>query len=239
MVRPSASTRIARRRSLGARSQPRAEDEPRPRVLDLYGGSGAIALALAHAGADVHLVESFAPVGRPRRSRGARPGPARTRRGRRRRRRRCAGSTSRRARVRRGGREPAAPRNEPRSHASWSRASTCRALAYVSCDPDTLARDLDHFSRLGFTVATLRPLDMIPLTDEVETVAVLRRIAVPAPRVALRGRRDPHRRQGRRTSRRSPQAEYASRSLSACASMPGRERSRCPSTGSTSARAGS
>ncbi|WP_219827710.1 hypothetical protein [Salmonella enterica] len=51
-------------------------------------------------------------------------------------------------------------------------------MAYVSCDPDTLARDLDHLSRLGFTVATLRPVDMIPLTDEVETIAVLRRIGV-------------------------------------------------------------
>ncbi len=34
----------------------------RPRVLDLYGGSGAIALALASRGADVTLVESFAPA---------------------------------------------------------------------------------------------------------------------------------------------------------------------------------
>jgi 23S rRNA (uracil1939-C5)-methyltransferase len=40
-------------------------------------------------------------------------------------------------------------------------------VAYVSCDPDTLARDLDHLTRLGYSVTTLRPLDMIPLTDEV------------------------------------------------------------------------
>src|ERR1019366_7101460 len=33
-----------------------------PRVLDLYGGSGSIALALAAAGARVVLVESFAPA---------------------------------------------------------------------------------------------------------------------------------------------------------------------------------
>jgi 23S rRNA (uracil1939-C5)-methyltransferase len=57
------------------------------------------------------------------------------------------------------------------------------SLAYVSCDPDTLARDLDHLLRLGFTIATLRPVDMIPLTDEVETVAVLHRIGAPPPRV--------------------------------------------------------
>ena len=39
------------------------QHQPRPpRVLDLYGGSGAIALSLAAAGAVVHLVESFAPA---------------------------------------------------------------------------------------------------------------------------------------------------------------------------------
>ena len=41
----------------------RARAEGRhPRVLDLYGGSGAIALGLATAGASVRLVESFAPA---------------------------------------------------------------------------------------------------------------------------------------------------------------------------------
>src|SRR5581483_4661080 len=36
--------------------------ERRPRVLDLYGGSGAIGLGLAAAGARVLLVESFEPA---------------------------------------------------------------------------------------------------------------------------------------------------------------------------------
>ena len=57
------------------------------------------------------------------------------------------------------------------------------AIAYVSCDPDTLARDLDHFTRLGYSVQSVRPLDMIPLTDEVETIALLRRTGVVAPKV--------------------------------------------------------
>jgi 23S rRNA (uracil1939-C5)-methyltransferase len=56
-------------------------------------------------------------------------------------------------------------------------------LVYVSCDPDTLARDLDHFSRLGYTASELVPFDMIPLTEEVETVCVLRRSPPPPPRV--------------------------------------------------------
>ena len=58
----------------------------------------------------------------------------------------------------------------------------------MSCDPETLARDLDHFGRLGYATTTLRPLDMIPLTDEVETVAVLRRSGVPLPRVVYEDR---------------------------------------------------
>src|SRR5207245_1854553 len=56
-------------------------------------------------------------------------------------------------------------------------------IVYVSCDPETLARDLDHFTRLGYAPASLHPLDMIPLTDEVETIAVIRRSDVPAPRI--------------------------------------------------------
>jgi 23S rRNA (uracil1939-C5)-methyltransferase len=46
------------------------------------------------------------------------------------------------------------------------------------------APELDHLARLGYSTASLRPLDMIPLTDEVETVAVLRRGSLPTPRVA-------------------------------------------------------
>jgi 23S rRNA (uracil1939-C5)-methyltransferase len=54
---------------------------------------------------------------------------------------------------------------------------------YVSCDPDTLARDLDHLGRLGYVAAGLAPFDMIPLTEEVETVCILRRSLPIPPRV--------------------------------------------------------
>jgi 23S rRNA (uracil1939-C5)-methyltransferase len=52
-------------------------------------------------------------------------------------------------------------------------------IAYVSCDPDTLCRDLDHLSRLGYRVDELLPVDMIPLTDHVETVAFLTKSVRP------------------------------------------------------------
>jgi 23S rRNA (uracil1939-C5)-methyltransferase len=54
-------------------------------------------------------------------------------------------------------------------------------IVYVSCQPETLARDLDHLARLGFAAASLLPVDMIPLTEEVETVALLRRAAPVEP----------------------------------------------------------
>jgi 23S rRNA (uracil1939-C5)-methyltransferase len=57
------------------------------------------------------------------------------------------------------------------------------AVAYVSCDPETLARDLDHLARLGLAARELVPFDMIPLTDHVETVAILQPAAPAAPRV--------------------------------------------------------
>ena len=56
-----------------------------------------------------------------------------------------------------------------------------KTIAYVSCDPDTLARDLDHFSRLGYAAERLQPIDMIPLTEEIETVATLRQAGAATP----------------------------------------------------------
>lgn len=47
-------------------------------------------------------------------------------------------------------------------------------LVYVSCAPDTLARDLARLDKLGYTCEQLVPLDMFPHTYHVETVAGLR-----------------------------------------------------------------
>jgi 23S rRNA (uracil1939-C5)-methyltransferase len=50
---------------------------------------------------------------------------------------------------------------------------TRKRLIYVSCDPATLCRDLEHLSASGFILQTLQPLDMFPQTHHIETVAVL------------------------------------------------------------------
>ncbi|PRX06412.1 UNVERIFIED_ORG: 23S rRNA m(5)U-1939 methyltransferase [Actinomadura viridilutea] len=48
-----------------------------------------------------------------------------------------------------------------------------RRIAYVSCDPATLARDLSYFGDRGWTLETLRAFDAFPMTHHVELLAVL------------------------------------------------------------------
>lgn len=51
-----------------------------------------------------------------------------------------------------------------------------RAIAYVSCDPATLARDLSRFGAAGvFAPAHITPVDLFPQTFHVETVTLLAR----------------------------------------------------------------
>ncbi len=55
------------------------------------------------------------------------------------------------------------------------RASRIRRIAYVSCDPATLARDLALFTASGWSLAALRAFDAFPMTHHVECVATLER----------------------------------------------------------------
>ncbi|CAA9360779.1 MAG: 23S rRNA (Uracil-5-) -methyltransferase RumA [uncultured Frankineae bacterium] len=48
-----------------------------------------------------------------------------------------------------------------------------RRLAYVACDPASFARDLRVLLDAGWTLASLRGLDLFPMTEHVELVAVL------------------------------------------------------------------
>jgi 23S rRNA (uracil1939-C5)-methyltransferase len=50
-------------------------------------------------------------------------------------------------------------------------------IIYVSCSPDTLSRDLDILSRLGYRTVEVHPVDMFPQTVHVEDVALLEKIA--------------------------------------------------------------
>lgn len=46
-------------------------------------------------------------------------------------------------------------------------------LVYVSCDPATLARDINILSGLGYTLKEYTPFDLFPRTSHCETVALL------------------------------------------------------------------
>jgi 23S rRNA (uracil1939-C5)-methyltransferase len=151
------------------------------RVLDLYAGSGAIALTLAARGADVTCVEAFGPAA-ARIEDGAERHDVCVR----------AIHSDVASALRRlydeHQRFDAVVVNPPRRGIgpvarAWLGRLAAPVIAYVSCDPDTLARDLDHLARLGYRCASTQPLDMIPLSDEVETVAILRRAPAPRPRV--------------------------------------------------------
>lgn len=48
-----------------------------------------------------------------------------------------------------------------------------RRVAYVSCEPATLARDLAEFERSGYRLTDLRAFDAFPMTSHVECLAVL------------------------------------------------------------------
>lgn len=191
-----------------------------PRLLDLYGGSGAISLALAHSGNRMLMVESFAPAAANARAAAEAQG------------------LSQRIEVRTGDvaeivgslvsaseRFDAIVVNPPRRGVSpTAREAIARLgaplLVYVSCDPDTLARDLDHFCRLGYSSTELTPLDMIPLTEEIETITALRRTPPPTPNViydddgVLVVEKGPH-------EPVTSQVEYLGSLLTRCARIPG------------------
>lgn len=48
-----------------------------------------------------------------------------------------------------------------------------RRIVYISCDPESLARDLARLDALGYATDRVSPFDMLPQTDHVEVVAEL------------------------------------------------------------------
>ena len=48
-------------------------------------------------------------------------------------------------------------------------------IVYISCNPETQARDLSYLTRKGYKVRRIQPVDMFPHTEHVETVVLLAR----------------------------------------------------------------
>ncbi len=53
------------------------------------------------------------------------------------------------------------------------------AITYVSCDPETLARDLAMLAWQGYSASTVELIDLMPGTPEIESVVTLTRGPVP------------------------------------------------------------
>ena len=51
-----------------------------------------------------------------------------------------------------------------------------KKVVYVSCNPQTLARDLSYLTKNGYKVKKIQPVDMFPHTSHVETVVLISRI---------------------------------------------------------------
>jgi 23S rRNA (uracil1939-C5)-methyltransferase len=150
-------------------------------VLELYAGAGALSLELASRGARTVAVESFQSSAlRVEEAAHAQNLKVTV----------VAGDAAEHAALLagRGRRFDAIVVNPPRRglppglRADLARLAP-KALVYVSCEPLTLARDLADLARRGMAPESIVPYDMMPLTEEVETLAVLGARAVPLPEV--------------------------------------------------------
>lgn len=145
------------------------EPDGSDRVLDLYAGAGTFTLPLADLAGEVVAVESASNAVRDLR--------------------RNLESAELSADVIGGdalrelpaiGHIDSAVVDPPRAglHAQAAHAlaaTRVRTIAYVSCDPATLARDAAALAACGYALVTATPVDLFPQTFHVETVAVFRR----------------------------------------------------------------
>ena len=60
-----------------------------------------------------------------------------------------------------------------------------RRVVYVSCDPETLARDVALFARHGYKAKGFTPVDLFPQTRHVETVVLLSKGEIDSKKVRV------------------------------------------------------
>ncbi len=139
------------------------------RVLDLYAGAGTFTLPLARLAGEVVAIESAGSAVRDLRRNLEHAdlwadvigGDAVTE-------------------LRSLGHIDSAVVDPPRSglHPDAARAlaaTGARTIAYVSCDPATLARDVSALTECGYALVSATPVDLFPQSFHIETVAVFHR----------------------------------------------------------------
>ncbi len=145
------------------------QPQPDECVLDLYSGVGLFTAFMAEHAVSVTAVESFAPAVRDAR----------------RNLRHLDNVTYVQSPVEQGltglvGEYDAVVIDPPRSGMKPAAIDALiervpRKIAYVSCDPTTLARDVRQLVAAGYRLMNVQPVDMFPQTYHIETVAMLER----------------------------------------------------------------
>lgn len=150
-----------------------AAPTPGANLLDAYCGAGTITLAAAQRGSRVTGVEIVAPAIADAKRNAVRNGLSdRTRFV-------CADAAIEIPRlIAAGKRFDAAILDPPRKGADERllhalAAAKPERIAYVSCNPATLARDVKLLTREGYALRCAHPVDMFPWTEHVETVVLL------------------------------------------------------------------
>jgi 23S rRNA (uracil1939-C5)-methyltransferase len=144
-----------------------------PRVIDLYSGTGAIAFALAAAGARALGVERNSRAVEAARRAADRAGLAD-------RVRFVVGEAADLATSLAAEPADAIVVNPPRKGLDEATRQALlerrpRAIGYVSCEPSTLARDLVALAAGGYRIAWLQPYDLMPGAGPIETAVVVER----------------------------------------------------------------
>ena len=49
-------------------------------------------------------------------------------------------------------------------------------IVYISCGPETQARDIKYLLKRGYRAEGAWPVDMFPMTDEIENICLLKRV---------------------------------------------------------------
>lgn len=65
-----------------------------------------------------------------------------------------------------------------------------KRVVYISCDPQTLGRDLSYLRTRGYTPRVCQPVDMFPFTDDIENVVLLEQTGVRSQKHAHRTERN-------------------------------------------------
>ncbi len=144
-------------------------------LMDLYCGTGTIGLSMAKRAErliGVEIVENAVSCARENAARGGVTNAEF-----------CAGDASSAELILSltGGRCPDVVVIDPPRKGSTKELVDCLAtlgvprVVYVSCNPDTLARDCVWFREAGYDIGEVQPVDLFPRTGHVESVVCLKR----------------------------------------------------------------